>query len=312
MARDDRSDPGRGSGPQRYPGSFLLAFREAAASLDWKITRWLGPAVACVDPQGREHVVGLENLFRRARREERACWPELIATFLGMIDREHLQEPPTDLAAVADRLLLRLGRPVGPRPDAPEMWAQPLAGTALSVNLVIDYPQSMYYVTVAMVADSGRPAEEWLAQATANLKTQTPEGCFEVVHQDSGMRQCAIGDAYDSSRAFLLDELLPETRAEGYLVALPGRDEILVLPVTGPSLAYAPLLKNVAEQSFRTAPYAITDEVFWVHEGRWHLFPIDLSGETVTAQPPPEFLQILDRLVPDEDEEQGEEESEPE
>jgi hypothetical protein len=302
MAHDDRSDPGHGSGPQRYPGSFLLALREAAAGLDWKITRWLGPAVACLDAEGREHVVGLENLYRRARREDRANWPGLIATFLGMIDREQFQEPPTDLAAVAERLLPRLGRPVGPRSDGPDVWAQPLAGAALSANLVVDYPQSMYYVTVPMVEESGRPAGEWLQRAVANLKAQTPEGCFEVVHEESGMRQCALGDAYDSSRAFLLDELLPETRDEGYLVALPGRDEILVLPVTGPALAYAPLLKNVAEQSFRTAPYAITDEVFWVHEGRWHLFPIDIRGDTVTATPPPEFQQVLDRLVPNEGE----------
>src|SRR5207249_9335425 len=82
MGRENRSDPGYGSGPQRYPGSFLLAFREAVAALDWKVVRWLGGAVECSDAGGREHVVGLENLYRRARREERASWPELIATFL--------------------------------------------------------------------------------------------------------------------------------------------------------------------------------------------------------------------------------------
>jgi hypothetical protein len=302
MARDDRGDPGYGSGPQRYPGTFLLAFREAAAGLDWKITRWLGTAVECQDAGGREHVVGLENLYRRARREDRSSWPELITTFLGMVDHEQYQEPPKALAEVAERLLLRLGRPVGPRADGPEVWAEPLAGTGLSVNLVVDYPQSMYYVTAEMVEESGKAGGEWREHALGNLKAQTPADCFQVIHETSGLRQCAVGDAYDSSRALLLDELLPETRAEGYLVALPGRDELLVLPVTGPSIAFAPLLKSVAEQSYRTAPYAITDEVYWVHEGRWHLFPIELRGENVTAQPPAEFLPVLERLVPEGDE----------
>jgi hypothetical protein len=306
MVRDNRSDPGYGSGPQRYPGSFLLALREAVAALDWKIVRWLGGAVECSDASGREHVVGLENLYRRARREERTSWPELISSFLQMVDQEQHHEPPKALADVAERLLLRLGRPVGPRRDGPEVWAQPLA-SVLSVNLVVDYPQSMYYVTVEMVEESGRPGEEWLGRAVENLIAQTPADCFQVIHEESGMRQCTVGDAYDSSRAFLLDTLLPETRSEGYLVALPGRDELLVLPVTGPALAYAPLLKSVAEQSFRTAPYAISDEVFWVHEGRWWVFPIEMRGETVTAQPPPEFLQVLDRLVPDRDEEEAQE-----
>jgi hypothetical protein len=299
MGRDNRSDPGYGAGPQRYPGSFLLAFREAVEARQWQITRWLGPAVECRDGQGHEQVVGLENLYRRARREDRAAWPELIATFLEMVEREQHHDPPAALADVADRLLLRLGRPVPARPDAPAVWAQPLADGLLSVNLVVDYPQSMSYVTAEMVEESGRPGEEWLARAVANLRAQTPADCFQVIHEDSGIRQCGVGDAYDSSRAFLLDGLLPETSGEGYLVALPGRDELLVLPVTGASLAYAPLLKNVAEQSFRTAPYAISDELFWVHEGQWRLFPLAVRGDQVTAQPPPEFLPILERLVPD-------------
>jgi hypothetical protein len=302
MARDDRGDPGYGSGPQRYPGTFLLAFREAAQALDWKITRWLGAAVACQDGGGREHVVGLENLYRRARREERASWPELITAFLGMVDREQYQEPPKALAEVAEQLRVRLGRPVSPRADSPPVWAEALAGTGLCLNLVVDYPESMYYVTAEMVQESGKPGAEWLERAARNLKGQTPEDCFQVIHEASGLRQCTVGDAYDSSRALLLDELLPETRADGYLVALPGRDELLVLPVTSPSLGYAPLLKSVAEQSYRTAPYAISSEVFWVHEGRWHLFPIELRGDNVTAQPPPEFLPILERLSPQEDE----------
>jgi hypothetical protein len=299
MARHGRGDPGHGSGPPRYPGSFLLAFREAVAAIGWKVTRWLGGAVECTDSEGREHLVGLENLYRRARREDRASWPGLIATFLGLINVEQFEDPPP-LADVADRLLLRLGRPVAARADGLELWSQPLEGTPLGVNLVVDYPQSMYYVSTQMVEESGRPGGEWLERAVANLRAQTPDDCFQVVHEESGLRQCTVGDAYDSSRALLLDALLPATAAEGYFVALPGRDELLVLPVTGPSLGFVPLLKSVAEQSFRTAPYAISEEVFWIRGGAWHLFPIELSGDQVTAHPPPAFREILDRLAPDE------------
>ncbi len=307
MARQDRSDPGYGSGPQRYPGSFLLALREAVAALDWKIARWLGGAVECVDAKGREHVVGLENLYRRARREDRGTWPELIVSFLDLINAEHLQEPPAALPDVAERLLLRLGRPLAARDDGLELWSQPLPGTTLGVNLVVDYPQSMYYVTAQMIEESGRPGGEWLERAVANLRAQTPEDCFQVIHEESGLRQCNVGDAYDSSRVLLLDALLPQTSADGYFVALPGRDELLVLPLTGASVGYVPLLKSIAEQSFRTAPYAISDELFWVRGGLWHLFPIELRGEEVTAQPPRELMEVLHRLVPDEEDEAPEE-----
>jgi hypothetical protein len=299
MPAHHRSDPGQGSGPPRYPGTFLLAFREALEALNWKIQRWLGPAVECVDPEGREQVIGLENLYRRARREERALWPELIARFLQSVDLEQFADPPENLAEVAERLLVRLGPPPGSRNEQLRVWVHPIAGTDLCATLVVDYPQSMFYVTEEMIDASGRPGSEWFDRALANLTGQTPADCFQVIHEESGLRQCGVGDAYDSSRVLLLDSLLPETRAEGYFVALPGRDELLVLPVTADSLPYLPLLKALAEKNFKSAPYSISSDIFWVQGGAWHRFPINIHAEPVTVQPPGEFLKVLRRLMPE-------------
>src|SRR4051794_30384221 len=52
-----RSDPGQGSGPSRYPGTFHLAFQEATAGLGWEVLRWRGDVVMCREADGREHVV---------------------------------------------------------------------------------------------------------------------------------------------------------------------------------------------------------------------------------------------------------------
>jgi hypothetical protein len=75
----NRGDPGQGSGPSRYPGTFLLAVREALAGLNWQIRRLSGGTVECVDAQGREQTIGLENIYRRARREDHPLtwrpWP---------------------------------------------------------------------------------------------------------------------------------------------------------------------------------------------------------------------------------------------
>jgi hypothetical protein len=294
-----RSHPGQGSPPPRYPGSFLLALREALAALGWQVRRWLGNAVECVDGEGREQVVGLENLYRRARREDRAGWPELIAGFLRSVHGEQFENPPQDLAEVADRILVRIGQPLASRTGELEVWSQPLPDTGLSLTLVVDYPRSMFYVTTKMVADSGRPGEAWLERALANLQALTPADCFQVLHAESGLRQCGVGDAYDSSRILLLDALLPEGRADGYFAALPGRDELLVLPVTVAGLAHVPLLKTLAEKNFKTAPYPITDQVFWIQGGVWRRFAIEIRGERVTVQPPAEFMEVLKRLIPD-------------
>ena len=300
MIGRSRSHPGQGSPPPRYPGTFLLALREALTSLDWQVQRhWLGNAVACVDAEGREQVVGLENLYRRARREDRAGWPQLIAGFLRSVNGEQFENPPPALAEVAERILVRVGQPLTSRTGDVEVWSQPLHDTGLALTLVVDYPRSMFYVTTKMVADSGRPGEAWLERALANLQAVTPADCFQVLHPESGLRQCGVGDAYDSSRILLLDALLPEGRSDGYFAALPGRDELLVLPVTVAGLAHVPLLKVLAEKNFKTAPYPISDQVFWIQAGVWRPFAIEIRGERVTVQPPAEFVEVLKRLIPD-------------
>jgi hypothetical protein len=300
MTSRHRSHPGYGNGPPRYPGTFLLAFRAAMAKLGWKTGRWLGDAVECTTPEGREQVVGLENLFRRARKTERAQWPELIADFLRTGQLGPVDDPPKDLAAVADQLLFRVGPPLAARgTQGPIVWQRAVEGTPLCLNLVIDFPQSMFYVTTDMVAQSGKPAEEWLELAMANMRKQTPAGGFAMLHEESGLRQSRVGDAYDSSRAMLLDSFLPEFSQHGFLVALPGRDELLVMPVTKTALQFLPLLKVVAQKNFGSAPYPISNEVYWIQHGRWHLFSIEMQEETAGIQPPEEFLPILKELLPE-------------
>jgi hypothetical protein len=266
--------------------------------LGWQVRRWLGSAVECVDAEGEEHTVGLENLYRRTRREEREHWPAFIADFLSKIrTAEQNISVPADLGTVAEQLMVRLGRTFASLTPEVQIWSQPLPGTDLQISRVIDQPETMSYVTEQMVADSGRPGSDWLEQALDNLEARTPEDCFERVHEESGMLLCSIGDAYDSSRALLLDVLLPEDRAAGVLAAIPSRDELLVLPVDGKALPHLHLLKVLAEKSYQNAPYPISDDVFWIHDGIWHLFPIEIRSDKVTIKAPEAFLDWLKHIT---------------
>jgi hypothetical protein len=305
-----RSDPGTGTGA-RYPGSFLLALREALARLGWRVERFLPRSVVCRDPSGKEQLLGLENLYRRARREDRAEWVELIVGFLGSVDLEQLRDAPKDLGEVTDRLMVRIGQPLKAPSAEGALWSQPLGDTGLQLNLVIDYPQSMVYVTEKMVEESGRPGETWLEPALANLKEKTPAACLETIDPESGLRLCAVGDAYDASRALLLDALLPEFEERGYFVALPSRDELLVLPVTKEAIVNVAWLKALADRNAKAAPYSISDEVYWVRGGAWLCFPIELQDKQLNITPPPEFLGILDELMGDAQEAGGEENEPP-
>jgi hypothetical protein len=304
MAKHSRSDPGTGSGA-RYPGTFLIAVRQALARLNWQVERFLPRAVVCRDPAGKEQLVGLENLYRRARRQDRSDWVELIVGFLGSVDLEQVSDTPKDLATVAGQLMVRIGQPMRALTAEGALWCQPLGDTGLQLNLVIDYPQSMVYVTEQMVEESGQPGETWVEPAVANLKEKTPADCLATIDPDSGLRLCAVGDAYDASRALLLDTLLPEFVERGYFVALPSRDELLVLPVTKESILSVAWLKALADRNAKSAPYSISDEVYWVRAGAWLRFPMELRDKQLSITPPPEFLGILDELMGDAEEEGG-------
>jgi hypothetical protein len=301
MSLNPRTNPGHGSGTPRYPGTFLLAFREALASLKWEIRRWRGAAVDCLDAEGHEQIVGLENLYRRARRQPREEWPALVTEFLHHVNiSDRPEDLPTNLDAVAEQLLVRVGPPFTRDGNQAPLWTHLLAGTDLVVNLVIDYPNRMVYVTDQLVRESGRPGTEWLQQAVANLRERTPADAFEVIEQESGLITCLTGDAYDSSRALLLDALLPEHTADGFFVGLPCRDQLLILPVTGPALAFVHLLKFLIDKNYRNMPYPISNQVFWVRGNTWRRFPIECQGDKITIQPPEEFNEVLDRLAPEE------------
>ncbi len=298
-AHHHRSNPGHGFGGPRYPGTFLLALREAFVQLNWQPRRWLGDAVDCTDANGREQMLALENLYRRVRPVERTSWPEALAEFLAQIPDEALVSPPASLAEVADRILVRLGPPFTTHDPAVDVRSQRIAGAHVVATLVIDYPNSMSYVTAPMIAESGQGGDYWFERALQNLRNSTPDGCLTEVHAESGLMQCEVGDAYDSSRALLLEHLLPGQTENGCFVAVPGRDHLLVLPVCAQALAFLPWLRSIAIRTHRNLPYPISAELFWVCRGSWHHFAIELQGEKALVNPPAEFLEVLHRIAPD-------------
>jgi hypothetical protein len=299
MRPQSRSNPGLGFGGPRYPGTFLLALREAFRRLEWSARNWLGDAVECTDANGRDQLLALENLYRRVRPVERAAWSDVLVEFLQQIPDEALVNPPASLEEVADRVLVRLGPPFAASDAPAEVWSHRIAGSMIVATLVIDYPNSMSYVTAQMIADSGHDGDYWLGRALQNLRASTPPAPLTEAHAESGLLHCEIGDAYDSSRALILDDLLPDAAADGSFVVVPGRDHLLVLPVRAQSLAFLPWLRSIAIRTHKTLPYPISAEIFWVRAGRWLHFPVEVQGDKALVNPPEEFVEVLRRIAPD-------------
>jgi hypothetical protein len=290
-------------GPTPYPEEFLLAFDETVRRLGWQVRRWVDSGVECLDETGKECTFGLDNVYRLMRDLEVAQWPAFLAAHLRRV-RGALGEAreESDLHALADRLLPRIGPPFELGPAGKGPWSQPLAETALVVNLVVDGTETMRYVTEEMVRESGRPGAEWLDKAVANLRGRTSPDQVESI-EEVGILLCMTGDAYDAARGLTVEYLLPEYAEHGYLLAIPNRDRLLLLPVQAESLALLHVLQFAARQSYTDAPYPISDEVFWVRDGVWRRFGIEFTDGTLSVTPPPEFAEVLEELLPEEGEE---------
>jgi hypothetical protein len=301
MSPSDTTNPGSGSGKSRYSGTFLLALREALATLGWQAVAWKTSSVECTDANGQTQQIGLENMYRRLRHEPRANWPNLLAELLGSVPPE-AAAPPDNLREVADRLLVRLGPPFSRKDAVADVWHLPLVADQVAACLVIDYPTSMSYVTETMIAESDQDAAYWYERAIANLRSKSEAGCMIVVHEESGLLQSQAGDAYDSSRALLLDTLIPGHEDNGFYVIVPSRDHLLVLPINAETMPMAPWLRAIASKTYREMPYPISPELFWVRRNKWHHFMIESAGEDLVVRPPDEFVDVIERLRTDGDE----------
>ena len=291
----DFDHPGSGT-PSAMPGGFRAAITSELSGMGYAVVRWEPDGVNVIAPdRDGEQFIGLSNLHRRAKGAEKAEWPSMIRDFLGhvtgAITTTHI---PDDLITVASRLRPRLGKPFT-REGKAHPWGIPLSETGLEINLVIDFPHTMAYVTDDMLAKTGKAGEDLLDLALANLRRDTPPDFFDRVSDELDIYVGHSGDGYDSARALLIDDLLPDSPA-GFWVVIPTREEIAVWPVSFGALEKIHVIKMFAQDNFREHAYPVTDEVFWLWQGTWYPFEIIIDEKNVTVSPPDEFLEVLKEL----------------
>ena len=158
------------STPSAMPSGFRAAITSALSGMGYSVVRWEPDGVNVIAPdKDGEQFIGLSNLHRRAKGADIAEWPHMIREFLGHVTGAITgTEIPEDLTTVTSRLRPRVGKPFTLEGKA-HPWGIPLAGTDLEINLVIDFPNTMAYVTTTC---SQRPASpgDMLALALSNLR----------------------------------------------------------------------------------------------------------------------------------------------
>ncbi|MGL4549700.1 MAG: hypothetical protein ACRC33_00825 [Gemmataceae bacterium] len=275
------------------PDWLLEAMADAAAKLGWRYGGLDGGGMAVLtDDRGQESRFGLQNLERRlgplppGDRVER-----LIQHFRTL----RTVRPASSLAAARERLLVRLRAAFEPGDDiGAHVWSGPVADTGLVQVLVIDMPDAMSYVTRDMIDESDRSGEEWLAFALDNLRAVSDASSLRDLGEGSGVFVGAAGDAYDAARALILDDLFDPPSTNGYLVAVPSRDRLLVYPVDPELLdARFPGLLIATLEMYAGQPYPISDGLFWVRAGEWEAIGYDYSDGELTVELPAGLRDLM-------------------
>jgi hypothetical protein len=286
------------SSPHAFPDDFRAVVIAQLAVAGLSVIEWEQSGVHVRPADGKEQYIGLANLHRRAKAAEPSEWPEMIRGFLERLATTKAQNIPDDLGTVADRIRPRLGRPFDRSQQHP--WGIPLPGTGLEITLVIDYPHTMAYVTDEMLKKSRKKGEDLLDVALENLRKATPDDYFERVSDELDIYVGSLGDAYDATRALLIEELMPDSPA-GFWVAIPSREELAVWPVTFAALQRIHVMKMFAQDNYREHAYPISDEVFWVWHGTWYHFGITLKDNDLVIDAPEPFGEALQELQGDSD-----------
>ena len=291
----DFEHPGSGT-PSAMPAGFRSAVTSELSGLGYSVVAWEPDGVNVIAPdRDGEQFIGLTNLHRRARSAEKADWPRMIRDFLGRVTGAvNTTQIPDDLTTIAARLRPRLGKPFS-RNGNVHPWGVPLSETGLEINLVIDFPHTMAYVTDEMLARTGRAGEDLLDLALANLRSTTPGDFFDRVSDELDIFVGHSGDGYDSARALLIEDLLPDSPA-GFWVVIPTREELAVWPVSFGALEKIHIIKLFAQDNYRQHAHPVTDDVFWFWRGVWYPFDITIDERNVTVSPPDEFLEVLKEL----------------
>ena len=262
----------------------------AARDAGFRVEHWLPAGVLVSDASGAAQELHLVHLARRLKSLPDSEWEATTHDFLSVLLSARGELGP--LESHAAELRPRLG-PAYPPGGAAAPFAEPLPGTSLVRNLVVDAPRSMCYVTTADIDASGRPAGHWLERAARNLAAATAPDWLSPVQPDLPVLAGNAGDGYDAARALILDRLTTPTAA-GHFVAVPARDWLFALAATPEALDQLGVLAAAAEATFKSDPYPIAPGVFWVRalEG-WE--PLDLAPADggVRFDPPPHLLAAV-------------------
>ncbi len=245
------------------------------------------------------HQWGLLNLAQVCNQgvvEEWAHYVQMHFDAMLRSEKEHaeLQSQIGDLAAIRDRIGVRLGPPDMPldklisREDIPGVFSY----------IVIDLPSSMVSVNSETLARWGISSEQIFDIALANLRKAERPQCqdFEVGKGLSII--AALGDSFfTASHALLLSEYPQFVGPHGSLVSVPHRHALLCYPIRDLNVVgVLHHLWSITQGMEKEGPGSISPQIYWYFQGNFVPIPCEIKDSSIAVTPPEAFINMLNSL----------------
>jgi hypothetical protein len=244
---------------------------------------------------------GLQNVAQRCARALPEAWPELVKAHfdavIATMGPGAGKPDMSDLERVRTQLRARL-YPALPVLDRTFGW--PLT-EELFLALAVDLPTSVVTVSRAERAAWSIDDEALGRLAMDNLAREAPARESTAEAGDGVVIRIVEGESmFTATRAVaLFDGDAHREHPFGALVVVPTRHVFAWVQIESmKELDAVAVLAAVAEGAHREGPGSITEQVYWVHQGKWHLVQTARNEDgSFSVQPPDGLVVVMNRLA---------------
>jgi hypothetical protein len=181
---------------------------------------------------------------------------------------------------------------------SPTQVSRPLVAGHLHESVALDDDGCVTPLTAADVETLGRSHEELLEHGAELVRRTTSPTDLRAVDTLPGMFVLLSGDGLAASRLRLLPELYPRLPLGGLVTAVPGPDQLLVVPmVSAGSMDALQMLASALGHAATHREFVLSDQLFWFDGERWMTIPVEHGEEDITVLPPPAFVATIRGLA---------------
>jgi len=144
---------------------------------------------------------------------------------------------------------------------------------------------------------TGAP-EALLDAASGLVRRATAPADLVPVDTMPGLFALVSDDGLAASRMRMLPELIAVPPLGGLIVAVPGPDQLMCVPMqSAGSIDALQTLASALGHAAAHREYVLSDQLFWFDGDRWIPVPVLYGDEDITVLPPPAFVATVNRLA---------------